>query len=385
VSVIDDALHGFSEWYGRRPSGAWSAPGRVNLIGEHTDYNDGFVLPFAIDRRTAVALGDRDDRVVRVASTFAPESVEIHLDELTPDAVDGWAAYPLGVVWALGESGADLTQARGVDLYIASTVPIGAGLSSSAAIECAVAVALDEHWGLGFDRSELAKVGRLAENRAVGAPTGIMDQTASLLGAADAAVFLDCRSLHAEVVPLGFEADGLSLLVIDTHVAHAHASGGYADRRASCEAGARSLGVDSLRDVGVDDLARAEDLLDEETFRRVRHVVTENRRVQATVGTLREQGPGAIGPLLDASHVSMRDDFEISVPELDLAVATAQANGAIGARMTGGGFGGSAIAVMIDALVPVVAREVVAAFAERGFREPTVFTVRPSAGARRDV
>ena len=385
MSVVDDVLHGFGEWYGRRPSGAWSAPGRVNLIGEHTDYNDGFVLPFAIDRRTAVALGDRDDRVVRVASTFAPEPVEIHLDELTPDAVDGWAAYPLGVVWALGESGADLAQARGVDLFIASTVPIGAGLSSSAAIECAVAIALDEHWDLGFDRSALAKVGRLAENRVVGAPTGIMDQTASLLGAADAAVFLDCRSLDAEVVPLGFEADGLSLLVIDTHVAHAHASGGYADRRASCEAGARSLGVDSLRDLGVDDLARAEELLDEETFRRVRHVVTENRRVQETVHTLRELGPGAIGPFLDASHVSMRDDFEISVPELDLAVATAQANGAIGARMTGGGFGGSAIALMIDALVPVVSREIVAAFAERGFREPTVFTVRPSAGARRDV
>ena len=385
MNMVDDVLHGFGEWYGRRPSGAWSAPGRVNLIGEHTDYNDGFVLPFAIDRRTAVALGDRDDRVVRVGSTFAPEPVEIHLDELTPDAVDGWAAYPLGVVWALGESGADLAQARGVDLFIASTVPIGAGLSSSAAIECAVAIALDEHWGLGFDRSALAKVGRLAENRVVGAPTGIMDQTASLLGAADAAVFLDCRSLDAEVVPLGFEADGLSLLVIDTHVAHAHASGGYADRRASCEAGARSLGVDSLRDLGVDDLARAEELLDEETFRRVRHVVTENRRVQETVRTLRGLGPGAIGPFLDASHVSMRDDFEISVPELDLAVATAQANGAIGARMTGGGFGGAAIALMIDALVPVVSREVVAAFAERGFREPTVFTVRPSAGARRDV
>ena len=385
MSVVDDALHGFGKWYGRRPSGAWSAPGRVNLIGEHTDYNDGFVLPFAIDRRTAVALGDRDDRVVRVASTFAPEPVQIHLDELTPDAVDGWAAYPLGVVWALGESGADLAQAHGVDLFIASAVPIGAGLSSSAAIECAVAIALDEHWGLGFDRSALAKVGRLAENRVVGAPTGIMDQTASLLGAADAAVFLDCRSLDAEVVPLGFDADGLSLLVIDTHVAHAHASGGYADRRASCEAGARSLGVESLRDLGVDDLARAEELLDEETFRRVRHVVTENRRVQETVRTLRELGPGAIGPFLDASHVSMRDDFEISVPELDLAVATAQANGAIGARMTGGGFGGAAIALMIDALVPVVSREVVAAFAERGFREPTVFTVRPSAGARRDV
>jgi galactokinase len=385
VNAVDEAMHGFAEWYGRRPVGTWSAPGRVNLIGEHTDYNDGFVFPFAIDHRTAVALGDRDDRVIRVASTFSPEPVEIHLDELAPDAVNGWSAYPLGVAWALGQLGADLEHVRGVDLYITSTVPIGAGLSSSAAIESAVGLALDEHWGLRFDRPTLAKVGQLAENRMVGAPTGIMDQSASLLGEADAAVFLDCRSLDADVIPLGFSADGLSLLVIDTKVEHAHASGGYAARRASCEAGARALGVESLRDVRVDDLGRAAEVLDDETFRRVRHVVTENQRVLDTVRTLREQGPGAIGPFLDASHVSMRDDFEISVPELDLAVATAQAHGAIGARMTGGGFGGSAIALVIDALVPIVTREVLAAFAERGYREPTVFTVHPSQGARRDA
>jgi galactokinase len=385
VDEVDAAKRGFSEWFGRQPAGIWSAPGRVNLIGEHTDYNDGFVFPFAIDRRTAVALGDRDDRVIRVASSHASEPVEIHLDELSPDAVTGWAAYPLGVAWALGESGADLSQARGVDLYITSSVPIGAGLSSSAAIECAVALALDEHWGLGLDRPTLAKVGQLAENRVVGAPTGIMDQSASLLGETDAGVFLDCRSLDAEVIPLGFDADGLSLVVIDTHVSHAHATGGYAARRASCEEGARSLGVASLRDLQVGDLDRVRTVLDDETFRRVRHVVSENQRVLDTVRALREQGPGAIGPHLDASHVSMRDDFEISVPELDLAVATAQANGAIGARMTGGGFGGSAIALVIDALVPVIAREVLAAFAEHGYREPTVFTVRPSQGARRDA
>jgi len=384
MNEVADALHGFAEWYGRRPVGAWSAPGRVNLIGEHTDYNDGFVFPFAIDRRTAVALGDRDDRVVRVASSFAPEPVEVHLDELTPDAVDGWAAYPLGVAWALGEFGAELEHVRGVDLYITSSVPIGAGLSSSAAIECAVALALDEHWGLGFDRPTLAKVGRLAENRVVGAPTGIMDQSASLLGEADAGVFLDCRSLDADVIPLGFAANGLSVLVIDTKVEHAHASGGYAARRASCEAGARALGVESLRDVRPADLPRAQDLLDDETFRRVRHVVTEDQRVLDTVRTLREQGPGAIGPFLDASHVSMRDDFEISVPELDLAVETAQAHGAVGARMTGGGFGGSAIALVADDLVPAVSQAVLAVFAERGYREPSVFTVHPSQGARRD-
>lgn len=385
MSEVADAMHGFAEWFGRRPIGAWSAPGRVNLIGEHTDYNDGFVFPFAIDQRTAVALGDRDDRVIRVASSFAAEPVQVHLDELTPDSVDGWAAYPLGVAWALGEHGADLEHVRGVDLYIASSVPIGAGLSSSAAIESAVALALDEHWGLNLDRPTLAKVGRLAENRVVGAPTGIMDQSASLLGEADAGVFLDCRSLDADVIPLGFAAAGLSLLVVDTRVEHAHASGGYAARRASCEAGARVVGVESLRDLRPDDLQRAQELLDDETFRRVRHVVTEDQRVLDTVRTLREHGPGAIGPFLDASHVSMRDDFEISVPELDLAVETAQATGAVGARMTGGGFGGSAIALVDEALVPDVTRAVRSAFAERGYREPSVFTVRPSQGARRDA
>ncbi|WP_136708574.1 galactokinase [Agromyces sp. H66] len=385
MSEVAGAMHGFAERYGRRPAGVWSAPGRVNLIGEHTDYNDGFVFPFAIDRRTTVALGDRDDRLIRVSSTFSPDAVELHLDELSPDAVQGWAAYPLGVAWALGEFGADLEHVRGVDLHLESDVPIGAGLSSSAALECAVALALDEHWGLGFDRPTLARVGRLAENRVVGAPTGIMDQSASLLGEADAGVFLDCRSLDAEVIPLRFAAEGLSLLVIDTRVEHAHADGGYAARRASCEAGARGLGVDSLRDLQVDDLDRAAEALDDETFRRVRHVVTENQRVLDTVRTLREHGPGAIGPFLDASHVSMRDDFEISVPELDLAVETAQANGAIGARMTGGGFGGSAIALVIDPLVPVITREVTAAFAERGFRAPTIFTVRADQGARRDA
>ncbi|MBM7829737.1 galactokinase [Agromyces cerinus] len=384
ATAADTAAAGFTERYGRAPVGVWSAPGRVNLIGEHTDYNDGFVFPFAIDQRASVALGSRDDRLIRVSSTFTPDAVEVHLDDLSPEALDGWSAYPLGVAWALGQLGADLGAVPGVDLHISSTVPVGAGLSSSAAIECSVALALDEHWNLGLDRPTLAKVGQLAENRVVGAPTGILDQSASLLAHADAAVFLDCRSLDAEVIPLGLAADGLSILVIDTNVSHAHATGGYAARRASCEAGAAALGVESLRDVHVGDLERAATLLDDETFRRVRHIVTENQRVLDTVRTLREHGAAAIGPLLDASHVSMRDDFEISVPEIDLAVSTAQATGAIGARMTGGGFGGSAIALMIDGLVPVIEREVRREFAEQGYREPTIFVVRPSEGARRD-
>jgi galactokinase len=380
TGVRDD----FAEVFGREPDGVWSAPGRVNLIGEHTDYNLGFVLPFAINRRTVAAVGVRDDRVLRVGSTFADELVEVSLDDLTSDALSGWSAYPLGVAWALGEFGADLAAVPGVDILIDSNVPVGAGLSSSAAIESAVAVALDEIWQLGLDRRTLARVGQRAENVAVGAPTGIMDQSASLLGERDAAVFLDCRSLESQVVPLGLEDAGLELLIIDTGVTHAHATGGYAERRASCELGARLLGVDALRDVTVADLDRAREVLDDVTFRRVRHIVTEDQRVLDTVRTLREQGPAAIGELLDASHVSMRDDFEISVPELDLAVETAQANGAIGARMTGGGFGGSALALVPADAVSRVLVALDGAFAEHGFSQPDLFTVRASEGARRE-
>ena len=380
--IRDEVAETFAELFGSEPAGLWSAPGRVNLIGEHTDYNEGFVLPFAINRRTVVALGLRDDRVIRVASGFADEAAEIAIADLAPGAVTGWAAYPLGVAWALGQLGADLAAVPGVDLYIESTVPVGAGLSSSAAIESAVALALNDVWQLGMDRGMLARVGQRAENEMVGAPTGIMDQSASLLGREDAAVFLDCRSLESEVVDLGFRAAGLELLVIDTGVEHQHATGGYADRRASCERGAAVLGVSSLRDVT--DLAQAKDLLDDETYRRVRHVVTENQRVLDTVRALREDGPLAIGGLLDASHVSMRDDFEISVPELDLAVETAQANGALGARMTGGGFGGSAIALVPTDSISRVLVAVDGAFAEAGFQQPTMFTVTPSEGAKRE-
>ena len=372
------------------PVGLWSAPGRVNLIGEHTDYNDGFVFPFAIGGRTVVALGTRDDRRIRVVSTFDEVPVEVALDDLDalfPDRRDEiveWARYPLGVAWAL-LSGRDAADAVGVDLAIASDVPVGAGLSSSAAIEGATASALNDVWGLGLDRVALAQAGRRAENEAVGAPTGIMDQMASMLGRADAGIFLDCRSLDAEIVELGFDTAGLDVLVVDTRVSHAHATGGYGERRAACERGAAIMGVGALRDIAVGDLPRAQELMDDVTFRRVRHVVTENQRVRDAVRTLREDGPRAIGGLLDASHASMRDDFEISTPELDLAVAVARDAGAIGARMTGGGFGGSAIALIDRALVPATTAAIAAAFADAGYGAPHIFTVHPSQGARRDA
>lgn len=396
----------FVELTGREPDGLWSAPGRVNLIGEHTDYNDGFVLPFAIPHRTVAAVGLRDDDRgrVRVASTFAAEPVEVALDELDKifptlrpaqgpgsdrrPAVPEWAAYPLGVAWALRQAlttdGAELPF-RGMDIAIASDVPVGAGLSSSAAIEGAAASALNDLWDAGLDRTALARVGRRAENEAVGAPTGIMDQMASMLGEPDAAIFLDCRSLEAQLVPLGVAEAGLAILVIDTRVKHAHSTGGYGERRASCELGAEIMGVPALRDVSVDDLPRAAELMDDVTFRRVRHIVTENQRVLDTVRVLREVGARAIGDLLVASHVSMRDDFEISVPELDTAVDAALAAGALGARMTGGGFGGAAIALIERDAVESVSEAVTAAFAASGFTAPVLFTVTPSAGAHRDA
>ena len=382
--IRDDARTGFTSAFGGEPDGLWSAPGRVNLIGEHTDYNEGFVLPLAIDRRTVVAVGLREDRVIRVASDFADEVVEIGLDELSPGVLEGWPAYPLGVAWALSEFGADLSAVPGLDLFIVSDVPVGAGLSSSAAIESAVALGLNDVWRLGLDRRTLARVGQRAENVAVGAPTGIMDQSASLLGSVDHAVFLDCRTLETELVPLGLAEAGLALLVIDTGVKHSHATGGYGERRAACERGAAVMGVSSLRDLGVDDRARAGDLLDDVTFRRVRHVVTENQRVLDTVAVLRADGAEAIGELLDASHRSMRDDFEISVPELDLAVETAVQAGAIGARMTGGGFGGAAIAlVRIDDLSRIQVA-VDNAFGEHAFGQPDTFVVTASEGAARN-
>ena len=382
--IRDDARDGFAENFGHDPSGLWSAPGRVNLIGEHTDYNDGFVLPFAINRRTVVAVGIRDDRMLRVASSHADEVAEIDLSTLKPGLLGGWSAYPLGVAWALGEFGADLAGVPGLDLFIESDVPVGAGLSSSAAIESAVALALCDVWKLGLSRETLARAGQRAENVAVGAPTGIMDQSASLLGQAGSAVFLDCRSLDVELVKLGFDEAGLVVLIMDTGVSHSHSTGGYASRRASCELAARTLGVKALRDVSVDDLAKAQTVLDDETFRRVRHVVTENQRVIDTVQTLRTQGASAIGDLLDASHRSMRDDFEISVPELDLAVEVALANGAIGARMTGGGFGGAAIALVPAASVSLVQVALDGAFAEHGYNPPDTFVVTASAGATRE-
>jgi galactokinase len=390
-TLAEATARGFADAYGRACEGVWSAPGRVNLIGEHTDYNEGFVLPFAIGARTSVAASRRNDGLLTLASAQFPGKIRhLRLAKIRPGAVAGWPAYPAGVAWALGLAGpgAAANGTNGASLYINSVVPTGSGLSSSAALDCAVALALHDLHGLEATRVELALACQRAENEMVGAPTGIMDQFASLFGEHGSAVFIDCRSVHGETVPMALEAAGLEIVLADTRERHAHAAGGYADRRASCARAARILGVRALRDVGVGDLDRASGALDPETFRRVRHVVTENERVLAAVAALRDGGlesdPAPFGALLTASHGSMRDDFEITTPALDLAAATAVEAGAAGARMTGGGFGGAVIALVARERSADTAGAITAAFARAGFTAPRLSTVAPSAGARRD-
>ncbi|WP_234971322.1 galactokinase [Jatrophihabitans endophyticus] len=358
----------------------WRAPGRVNVIGEHTDYNDGFVLPIALPVGVTAAVTDRTGDALLARSTAEDEPVEIPLAKLEPGAVEGWAAYVAGVVWALRGRGSDVPA---VEIALDGDVPYGAGLSSSAALECAVATALNDHLDLGLARETLIEVTRSCENDFVGVPTGALDQSASLLCEAGAALLLDCRSGERRQVPLDLDAAGLALLVVDTRAPHRLVDGEYARRRADCAEAARRLGVTALRDVTDLDAALAR-LDDDRLRRRVRHVVTENARVLDTVARLDDGGPiAAIGPLLSASHASLRDDYEVSSRELDVAVEAALGAGAHGARMTGGGFGGSAIALVDAGDSDDVTAAVERAFAAAGLAAPAVFTAVPSAGARR--
>ncbi|MFG2791281.1 galactokinase [Streptomyces sp. NPDC048419] len=374
---------GFEELYGTAPEGVWSAPGRVNLIGEHTDYNDGFVMPFALPHTAVAAVSRREDGVLRLHSADVEGGVvQLRVEDLAPESDDNWTAYPAGVVWALREAGHPVT---GADVHLASTVPSGAGLSSSAALEVVIALALDDLFALDLPRWKLARLCQRAENVYVGAPTGIMDQTASACCEQGHALFLDTRDLSQRQIPFDLAAEGLRLLVVDTRVKHAHSDGEYGKRRAGCERGAALLGVDALRDVPYDGLDAALARLgdDEEAVRLVRHIVTEDQRVEKTVALLQAGETRAIGPVLVAGHASLRDDFRISCPELDLVVDTALASGALGARMTGGGFGGSAIVLAEVSDVDTITKAVEEAFAVAGFKAPRVFEAVPSAGARR--
>jgi len=373
----------FRDLYGYAPAGIWSAPGRVNFIGEHTDYNQGCVFPLAIDRRARIAAAPRQDGLLRLATTASGDPAEIQVADLAPGRLTGWSRYLAGVHWAFGLRG---VQVPGMDILLDSDVPVGAGLSSSAAVECAAALAVRELCGSELSAEDLVLLCQQAENDFAGAPTGILDQSASLLAEAGHGLFLDCRSRESRLVPLDLSREALSLLVIDTKVSHAHDSGGYAERRRDCERAAAALGVPSLRELTLPDLVLAAPRLDRKAYQRARHVVSENARVLTAVAHLEAGRPiRALGQVLASSHESLRDDFEVSCPELDLAVETATAAGAAGARMTGGGFGGSAVALVSRAEAEQVGAAVVRAFERAGYPAPDVFAVEPGPGARRDA
>jgi galactokinase len=377
--AADLAARWFGECYAGPAEGVWHAPGRVNLIGEHTDYNEGFVLPFALGQGIRAAASRRDDGQLRLCSHQAPDRAATVAPDTGPGSVPGWAAYPAGVAWALREAGQPVS---GASIAFDADLEQGSGLSSSAALECATALALTDLCGLTVPRPELATLARRAENEFVGVPTGIMDQSASLLCQAGHALLLDCRSGESQAVPLDLAAAGLVLLVVDTRVPHALSDGRYAARRRSCEEAARELGVRSLRDVA-DDPDALSRLTDPVLRRRARHVITENARVLETVALLRAGQPAECGPLLSASHASLRDDFEVSWPQADAAVEAAAAGGALGARMTGGGFGGSVIALTSVAHAEQVRASICGRFAGQGWPEPGFLDALPSAGAMR--
>ncbi len=379
----------FRDRFGGAPDGVWLAPGRANLMGEHTDYNDGFVLPFALRQGVTAAAARRAGPWARRLTLYSrqqPEAaVDVDLDGLAPGRVTGWAAYPAGVAWALEAAG---HPAPGACIAIDSDLPTGAGLSSSAALECATALALTDLGGLGVPRGDLIALARRAENEFAGVPTGIMDQSASLLCRAGHALLLDCRSRQAEQVPFDPAAAGARLLLINTRARHELTHGEYGQRRAECEQAARRLGIPSLRDLtGVGD---TDSLTDPVLRRRARHVVTDNRRVLEVVELLRSSSSGSpgevyrqIGRLLTQAHVSLRDDFEVSWPEADEAVEAALAAGAAGARMIGGGFGGSVLALVPAAASGTVREAVAEAFARHGWTAPEFLDAVPADSARR--
>ena len=391
----------FRETFGDEPRGVWSAPGRVNIIGEHVDYNGGPCLPIALPHRAFVALSPRSDRTVRLVSTQTREAIDVlDLDVIGPKGTPGevtnhWTAYLAGVAWALEQAG--YGPLPGFDAALWSCVPLGGGLSSSAALECATAVALDEVCGLGLagsledpndeGRKVLVKAAQAAENQIAGANTGGLDQTASLRCRQGHALALDCRDMSARQVPFDLSAVGLELLVIDTRAKHSLADGQYGSRRADCEESARILGVGQL--VEVENLDEASAALgDDRLVARTRHVVSEIARTRAFIELL-DEGPlegtrlAVAGALLNDSHDSLRDDYEVSCEELDVAVEAARAAGAHGARMTGGGFGGSAIALVSADAVLDIAQAVARAYETRGWETPHFIRALPGAPAGR--
>ena len=384
-AVAAGLVERFRTSYRRDPVGCFMAPGRVNLIGEHVDYNEGRCLPVALPHGTYVAVAARADDTVTLTSLQQDRPWQGRLGRLGPGQVTGWPAYAAGVAWALAADGVDVP---GFDLLVDSRVPLGAGLSSSAALECAVALALCALAGVEVDvplRRRLVGTCMRAETEVAGAPTGGLDQTVSLLARRGRALLLDCLDGSTRQVPWDPEAAGLSLLVVDTGVSHRLVEGGYGDRRAECEEAARALGVRSLRQCH-DSPGRHEDVervLEGRLCRRVRHVLTEMARVDRAVAQIEQRDWVGLGATFTASHESLRDDFEVSCPELDAVVEAATGAGALGARMTGGGFGGAAIALVSRERLATVAEGVVSTFARRGWGQPAFLEATAGPGARR--
>jgi galactokinase len=381
MTRADDVIALFEASFGAEPSGVWSAPGRVNLIGEHTDYTGGFVMPLAIEQRAFIAAAPRADRIVRaVARGHASQSVA--LDEVGLGRPGGWLSYLAGAAW-VAERARDATG-HGWDLALLSDVPVGAGLSSSAAITCATLLAMNDLDGWSVDRQELARWAQRVEHEVAGIPCGIMDQTASLQCTSGHVLFMDTRSQELVQVPWPAPETGFSLLVTNTNAPHRLVDGQYADRRRLCEEATALMNVASLREATLSDLAGAADRLTTEQAACARHVISENARVQRTRDLLVAGRAMELGAELTASHVSLRDDFRVTVPQLDCAVDAALAAGARGARMTGGGFGGCTIALVDSSGAGAISGAIDAAFADAGFAAPEHFLATPSAGAHRE-
>jgi galactokinase len=378
AAQLDRVRSAFRSYTGTEPSGVWAAPGRVNLIGDHTDYNEGFVLPMAIDRGVVVAIRPRDDDLVRAWSLQESERASFTLRDVTEGQPPGWGAYIAATAWALRHDGVDI---GGFDLVLDGTVPVGSGLASSAAVECATALGLNDLQQSHLDRPSLALAARRGEVEIVGVPVGVMDQMAALCCRAGHALFLDTRTLSVEHVPFELAPAGLVLLVIDVRSPRRLVRGEYASRRVDCELAAGGLGVRSLRDVDMADVETGS--LEPRNRRRARHVVSENQRVLDVASLLRQGRHAEIGALLTASHTSLRDDYEVSTPELDAAVEASLAGGALGARMTGAGFGGCAIALVPAGRAGDVRRSITDRFHVGGHRDPDVFPVAAAAAAHR--
>lgn len=375
TTSLDKIVQAHQKAYRRPPAHIVRAPGRVNLIGDHTDYNDGFVLPMAIDRWVWIALSPRNDRQVHLHSLNIGATTVIDLDRLALPQ-KGWPAYVEGVGWALLKSGQILTGWQGV---LCSDVPMGAGLSSSAALEMAVARAFCAAGDLRWDAKAMALAGQRAENHWVGMNCGIMDQLISAAGKAGHALCIDCRALIFEPVPLPPDT---AIIVLDTTTKRGLVGSAYNERRAQCDAASIHFKVKKLRDVTLEMIAADADGLPEEIERRVRHVVTENLRTREAVNAMRSGDARRLGALMIASHESLRDDFEVSCPALDQMVASAlEIEGCLGARMTGAGFGGCAVALVSADAVEHFTTEVAGRFHGRSGMNPRVYACRASAGA----